>query len=80
MVELAPEDVEDTLPLERYGLDSLMVTRLTGALEEQFATGVDKTLFYEFPTIAELADHLAAEFDGFELFIASGPDRGATVV
>ena len=27
-----------------------------------------------------VADHLAAEFDGFELFIASGPDRGATVV
>ena len=27
-----------------------------------------------------VAEHLAAEFDGFELFIASGPDRGATVV
>ncbi|MEV4315703.1 SDR family NAD(P)-dependent oxidoreductase [Actinocrispum sp. NPDC049592] len=58
---LAPESVEDTVPLERYGLDSLMITRLTGELETRFATGIDKTLFYEFPTIAELAGHLAAE-------------------
>ncbi|MER5705791.1 SDR family NAD(P)-dependent oxidoreductase, partial [Micromonospora sp. NPDC002296] len=58
---LAVESVEDTVPLERYGLDSLMVTRLTAELETRLAVGIDKTLFYEFATIAQLADHLAAE-------------------
>ncbi|HWG98846.1 MAG TPA: SDR family NAD(P)-dependent oxidoreductase, partial [Pilimelia sp.] len=57
---LAPDGVEDTVPLERYGLDSLMVTRLTAELETRLRTAVDKTLFYEFATIADLADHLAA--------------------
>ncbi|MBO8191789.1 SDR family NAD(P)-dependent oxidoreductase [Streptomyces oryzae] len=59
---LAPEQVEDTVPLERYGLDSLMVTQLSAELEIRFAAGFDKTLFYEFSTIAALADHLAAEY------------------
>ncbi|QBQ60372.1 Polyketide synthase PksL [Saccharomonospora xinjiangensis] len=74
---LSPDEVEETVPLERYGLDSLMVTRLTGELETRFETGIDKTLFYEFPTIAELADHLAAEH-GAALAPPPAPSRPAT--
>ncbi|MEW2218411.1 SDR family NAD(P)-dependent oxidoreductase [Streptomyces sp. NPDC006990] len=59
---LAPDQVEDTVPLERYGLDSLMVTQLSAELEIRLATGFDKTLFYAHPTLAELADHLAVAY------------------
>ncbi|WP_346660113.1 SDR family NAD(P)-dependent oxidoreductase [Streptomyces sp. WMMB303] len=59
---LAPDQVEDSVPLERYGLDSLMVTQLSAELEIRLATGFDKTLFYAHPTLAELADHLAVEY------------------
>ncbi len=46
--------------LENYGIDSIMVTQLTNALEENFGA-LSKTLFFEYKTIAELSHYFVDE-------------------
>src|SRR5262249_31392200 len=43
-------------PLEKYGVDSILVLQMTNALGEVF-DGVSSTLFFEHHTIEALADH-----------------------
>ena len=45
-----------TRPLEDYGLDSILVVRLTHAFSEHFAA-VDSAVFFEVPTLAALTEH-----------------------
>ncbi|MBV9033504.1 MAG: polyketide synthase dehydratase domain-containing protein, partial [Acidobacteriaceae bacterium] len=45
----------------RYGIDSMMVLNMTRELESTFSE-LPKTLFFEFNSIAALADHLSAQF------------------
>ncbi|MCP5051471.1 MAG: KR domain-containing protein, partial [bacterium] len=41
-------------PLEKYGIDSIMVTQLTNELEKTFGS-LSKTLFFEYPNIREIS-------------------------
>jgi PfaD family protein len=43
-------------PMEKYGIDSVMVMKLTGVLERVFGT-LPKTLFFEFKNIRELTEY-----------------------
>ncbi|HML90355.1 MAG TPA: SDR family NAD(P)-dependent oxidoreductase [Methylomusa anaerophila] len=45
-------------PLEAYGIDSLMITRLNQKLAAVFGE-LSKTLFYEYQTLAALAEYLS---------------------
>ncbi|MDX8047240.1 SDR family NAD(P)-dependent oxidoreductase [Gracilibacillus sp. S3-1-1] len=47
-------------PLEEYGIDSVMVLRLTRELEDQFGD-LSKTLFFEYQTIEELATYFQSD-------------------
>ncbi|MFD6226122.1 SDR family NAD(P)-dependent oxidoreductase [Streptomyces sp. NPDC060232] len=59
-IQADPADIAaDVALLARYGIDSLAVTRLNRALEERLGAGLSKTLFFEYDTLDELADHLA---------------------
>jgi len=42
-----------------YGLDSLLAVQLSGRLEDLLGRSLSPSLAWEFPTIAELAQHLA---------------------
>ncbi|MGY0064532.1 amino acid adenylation domain-containing protein [Streptomyces sp. LZ34] len=59
-LKMAVEDIEPDGPFDRYGIDSLLVMSLTRALEQSFGP-LSKTLFFEYFTVAELADHFLAE-------------------
>ncbi|GAA0835806.1 hypothetical protein GCM10008915_22900 [Bifidobacterium pullorum subsp. gallinarum] len=48
-------------PLERYGIDSIMINQLNMNLERIFGA-LSKTLFYEYQTLGEVIDYLAAEY------------------
>lgn len=48
-------------PLERYGIDSIMINQLNMNLERIFGA-LSKTLFYEYQTLGEVVDYLAAEY------------------
>ncbi|WP_316524142.1 SDR family NAD(P)-dependent oxidoreductase [Kitasatospora brasiliensis] len=66
---LASEELAEEVPFDRYGIDSLMITRLNRELERRF-DGLSKTLFFEYANLGELAEyfagHHAAELRGAE--------------
>ncbi|HEY9164017.1 MAG TPA: beta-ketoacyl synthase N-terminal-like domain-containing protein, partial [Magnetovibrio sp.] len=59
-LKLSPEDIDPKQALESYGLDSVMVLRLTARLEETMGT-LPKTLFFEYRCLEDLAARLAAD-------------------
>ncbi|WP_434151550.1 SDR family NAD(P)-dependent oxidoreductase [Methylocaldum gracile subsp. desertum] len=48
--------IEADAPLEKYGIDSLLIMTLTDQLEKAFGP-LSKTLFFEYQTLAELAHY-----------------------
>jgi len=55
---LTPVEIRTTLPFDRYGLDSVAVIGLGGALSKWLARDLDPMLFFDYPTIDKLVDHL----------------------
>jgi amino acid adenylation domain-containing protein len=51
VTEIAPDE-----PLELYGIDSVLITRLTDRLESDFGP-LSKTMFFEHKTLASLVDY-----------------------
>lgn len=51
-------NIEEDTPFERYGMDSVMIVRLTNRLEEIFGK-LPRTLFFEYQTLLELSTYLA---------------------
>lgn len=60
-VGLSPSDIDPNVSLENYGIDSVMIVKLTGRLEEAFGA-ISKTLFFEYQDVASVAEHLAEAF------------------
>ncbi|MEV5873041.1 acyl carrier protein [Streptomyces sp. NPDC052101] len=55
----APADIGAQVPLATYGLDSVVALSLCGDVEDEFGIVLDPTVAWDYPTIEELADHLA---------------------
>jgi acyl carrier protein len=58
-LEVDPQEVDVTIPFERYGLSSATAFEMMGDLQEWLETRFDPTLPYDFPTIAKLSKQLA---------------------
>ncbi|MDC0707423.1 amino acid adenylation domain-containing protein [Stigmatella sp. ncwal1] len=58
VIKLPPEQIDPAEPFETYGIDSLLVTRLTRELAKDFGS-LSMTLLFEWQTLGELANHLA---------------------
>ncbi|MEV8517155.1 amino acid adenylation domain-containing protein [Dactylosporangium sp. NPDC051484] len=63
---LPAAELPPTEPLERYGLDSLMIVALTRSLESRLGS-LPKTLFFEHQTVEDLARVLVARHGGTRL-------------
>ena len=61
LLEIEPDQVDATIPFDRYGLDSSAAIGMTGDLEECLGYEVDPTLIYDYPTIKALAEHLSED-------------------
>ncbi|WP_249930883.1 SDR family NAD(P)-dependent oxidoreductase, partial [Paenibacillus polymyxa] len=61
VTRLSVGSIEAHEPLERYGIDSIMITQLNAKLAGSFGE-LSKTLFYEYQTLRALAEHLVAEY------------------
>ncbi|HDR9511781.1 TPA: SDR family NAD(P)-dependent oxidoreductase, partial [Burkholderia cepacia] len=59
-LQLSPQNIDAYVPLEQYGIDSLMVSALTSDLEKVFGP-LSKTLFFEYQTIAALTQYFLRE-------------------
>ncbi len=59
LLEISLDEVDATISLHRYGLDSAVAVGLTGDLEDWLGRELDPTLLYDYPTINALVQHLA---------------------
>ncbi|ACL75231.1 type I polyketide synthase [Ruminiclostridium cellulolyticum] len=55
-IRLAPAKIDPNEPMEKYGIDSVMVMNLTRELEKHFGD-LPKTLFFEYQSISELTNY-----------------------
>jgi acyl carrier protein len=61
LLEVEAEEVDVTVPFDRYGLDSSAAVGLTGDLETWLGTEVEPTLLYDYPTVEALVEHLSVQ-------------------
>ncbi len=61
LLEIDPSEVDETTPFDRYGLDSSATMSMTADLEEWLGLELEPMLFYDYPTIKRLSQHLAQE-------------------
>ncbi|MCP4655464.1 MAG: acyl carrier protein [bacterium] len=54
-------EIEEDRPLADYGLKSVVAIGVTGDLEDWLDLDLDPTVFFDHPTLGQLADLLAAE-------------------
>jgi acyl carrier protein len=59
LLEVDPDDIDITIPFDRYGLDSSAAVGLTGDLEDWLGKEIDPTLLYDYPTVEALVQHLS---------------------
>jgi aryl carrier-like protein len=57
VLNIAPSELTDSVPLEEYGMDSILLTRVAQRLRTRFPDLPGATLF-EHPTLDSLARHL----------------------
>ena len=56
ILKLSVQSIDEQAPMEKYGIDSVMVLALSNELEKIFGS-LPKTLFFEYQTLAELASY-----------------------
>lgn len=57
------DEVDETIPFERYGLESADIVAIMADLEDWLGCEIDDpTLMYEYPTIQEFSEHLAENY------------------
>lgn len=57
---LAPERIRTRIPLQDYGIDSVLISKMNDRLETDFGP-LPSTLFFEYQTVRDLAGYLADE-------------------
>ncbi|WP_433733211.1 acyl carrier protein [Nocardia sp. CA-129566] len=57
----APHHVDPTVPVAELGLDSVSAVSLCGEIEDRWQVDIDPTVVFDYPTIADIAEYLAAE-------------------
>jgi acyl transferase domain-containing protein/acyl carrier protein len=60
VIDIPAQDIDPDQPMEQYGIDSIMVVRLTNQLESIFGS-LSKTLFFEYQTLTELSEYFLQE-------------------
>ena len=66
-------------PLDKYGIDSVMVLSLTAKLERRFGP-LSKTLLFEYRTLAALSDYLAHRHEDTLRRLSGNGERSETAV
>ncbi|MBW4684587.1 MAG: acyl carrier protein [Komarekiella atlantica HA4396-MV6] len=61
LLEVDSDEIDVTIPFDRYGLDSSAAVGLTGDLEDWLGREIDPTLMYDYPTVQALVQHLSSQ-------------------
>ncbi len=65
-LNMAATTIDRDEPLAHYGLDSATAIALAGEIERIFGRPCSPTVLFEYPTIADLQEHLLGETDTFD--------------
>ncbi|OMG70607.1 beta-ketoacyl synthase N-terminal-like domain-containing protein, partial [Burkholderia ubonensis] len=69
--KLKPEAIKGDVELNQYGFDSIMLTDLGNRLNHEFQLDLPPTVFFEYPTLDELARHLSRRYaEKFDALLA----------
>ena len=60
-IKLSPDRIEADAPMEKYGIDSVIIMGLTNELEKTFGS-LSKTLFFEYNNIQELTKYFIESY------------------
>lgn len=77
VLRLNAEDIQDQAQLEQYGIDSIIIIRLTDELEKTFGR-LSKTLFFEYQTLAQVTDYFVAEHAATLLELLQPPSQATS--
>ena len=61
-LRLDAAEIDEAAQLEQYGIDSIIIIRLTDELEKVFGP-LSKTLFFEYQTLGDITDYFLAQHD-----------------
>lgn len=74
-LKLQSHKIDSSVPLENYGMDSIMVVHMVNHLSKDFHN-VNTTLFFEYQTIEDLVEHfLMTQKDTFIALFESGNQK-----
>ncbi|BBB92538.1 MAG TPA: SDR family NAD(P)-dependent oxidoreductase [Methylomusa anaerophila] len=76
VIKLPVQRIEESVPMEKYGIDSIMVMQLTAQLEKTFGL-LPKTLFFEYQNIQELAEYFLESYRKQLEELIDGGDKAA---
>lgn len=61
-LKVKPEDVDPMAEFSEFGYDSVSLTTLGNTLNAKFGIDSTPTMFFEYPTLRQLCDHLLTDF------------------
>ncbi|KAJ1609193.1 type I fatty acid synthase, partial [Cryptosporidium canis] len=64
---ITQKDLDLDAPLHEYGIDSMGAVRLSEMMNDEFGVELDSTLLFNYPTVIEIVDFVAAQISGKEI-------------
>ncbi|MEU7305621.1 SDR family NAD(P)-dependent oxidoreductase, partial [Streptomyces sp. NPDC007206] len=62
LLEVPEDDIDGAVEMSEYGFDSISLTEFATRLNDRYDLSLAPTLFFEYPTLGEVADHLLDEY------------------
>jgi polyketide synthase PksM len=62
VLKVEPSDIEPSSELPEYGFDSISFTELANVINKRAGLDVTPALFFEYPTVNAIVDHLLAQY------------------
>ena len=64
ILDVQPDLINPTVPLGEYGMDSAGAAGLSADLADWLGVPLKESIAFDFPTIAELSEHIASSQGG----------------
>ncbi len=84
-LQVEPQDIELDAEFSEFGFDSISLTTFANELNQRYGLELSPTVFFEFPTLAALSDHLLVEYESiigpyFTAIDSAAPSKLAAVL
>ncbi|WP_143080858.1 acyl carrier protein, partial [Variovorax sp. YR750] len=80
LLKLAPERIDPQSELSKFGFDSITLASFANVVNDQFGLELTPTVFFEYPTLAGLSEHLVREHRAVLARQLGGTERASAAV